>query len=470
MQNSKFRKSLIGLAVIGALSLSACGGGGSSSSTSSGSLTSGVITGFGSVFVNGVEYETNGADILVNGVASDESALEVGMVVNLRGTANGASGSALSIEYKDELQGIVQQNDYTASGTLKVMGLTVRIDSATVFESKVASVTGFDTIQTGNIVEVSGHRLDANTIQATLVEVKKASHSGDEIEVKGAISNLNLTANTFLIGTLVVDYSAVASIPAGGLSEGLFVEVKSTQGVDSASGNLIASSIELESNGDAGIDGDEGEEIELSGPIGINPTISGFSLNGTPVVIDSTTEFEHGAVSAIAEGVQVKVEGTLNGNGELVAKDISFNEASETELQAALSAVDVQAGTITIMGQTISVDATTLLKDDSSNAVRYFGLDDLAADDRLEVSFYKDDTTGKLVAVKLQREDNGSDKLAGSVESVSISGTTLVVGGVTVDITGLASSAPTVGTKVEIRGNFDSGTGQLNASSLSIDS
>ncbi len=468
MQNSKFRKSLVGLAVIGALSLSACGGGGSSSSTSSGSLTSGVITGFGSVFVNGVEYETTGADILVNGVPADESVLEVGMVVNLRGTANGASGNALSIEYNDELQGIVQQNDYATNNTLQVMGLTVRIDSATVFESKVASVTGFDTIQTGNIVEVSGHRLDANTIQATLVEVKKASHSGDEIEVKGAIGNL--TASTFQIGSLVVDYSAVSSIPAGGLSEGLFVEVKSTQGIDSATGNLIASRIELESNGDAGIDGNEGEEIELAGPIGINPTVSGFMLNGTPVVIDSNTEFEHGAVSAIAEGVQVKVEGTLNGNGELVAKDISFNEASETELRAALEAVDAPAGTITIMGQTISVDATTLLKDDSSNAVRYFGLDDLATGDRLEVSFYKDDVTGKFMAVKLQREDSGSDKLDGTVESVGISGTTLVVGGVTVDITSLGSSAPALGVKVEIRGSFDSGTGQLNASSLSIDS
>lgn len=467
MQNSKFRKSLVGLAVIGALSLSACGGGGSSSSAS-GSLTSGVITGFGSVFVNGVEYETTGADIMVNGVAADESVLEVGMVVKLRGTAAGATGSAVSIEYNDELQGIVQQNDYTASGTLTVMGLTVRIDSSTIFESQVASVTGFDNIQAGNIVEVSGNRLDANTIQATLVEVKKASHSGDEIEVKGAISNLNPTTNSFQIGTLGVDYSTVASIPAGGLSEGLFVEVKSTQGVDASSGNLIASRIELESNGDDGIDGDEGEEMELSGPIGSNPTISGFSLNGTPVVIDSNTEFEHGSASAIAEGIQVKVEGTLNGNGELVAKDISFNEASETELQAIIGAVDASAGTITIMGLSIKVDASTLLKDDSSNAVRYFGLDDLAAGDRVEISFYKDDTTGELMAVKLKRENSGTDKLDGTVESLG-SGT-IVVGGITVDLSAVSAGTLAVGDKVEISGSFDTGSGQLNAANLSIDS
>ncbi len=464
MHNKTFRKSLVGLAVIGALGLTACGGGGSGSGATGGNLTSGVITGFGSVFVNGVEYETNGADILVNGVAADESALEVGMVVKLRGNANGASGNALSIEYNDELQGIVQQNDYATNGTLTVMGLTIRVDNTTVFESQVASITGFDAIQTGNIVEVSGYRLDANTIQATLVEVKKAAHNGDEIEVKGAISNL--TASTFQVGSLVVDYSGVSSTPATSLRDGLFVEVKSIQGIDSATGNLIASQIELASEGDTDIDGNEGEEVEISGPIGLNPTLSGFTLNGTPVVISSNTEFEHGSASAIAEGVQVKVEGTINANGELVAKDISFNEGSETELQGILEAVDTAAGTITIMGQSIHVGATTLLKDDSSNAVRYFGLDDLASGDRLEVSFYKDDVSGQLMAVKLQREDSGTDKLDGTLESVS--GTTLVVGGVTVDVSAITSALPTVGTKVEIRGSYDSGTGQFIATTLSL--
>ena len=468
MDKSLFRKSLIGLAVASALGLSACGGGGGSSSASGGALTSGVITGFGSVFVNGVEYDTSGSDITINGVPATENDLEVGMVVTLRGTASGTTGSALSIQYEDELQGIVQTNNVSGGvGSLQVMGLTIKVDSNTVFESRVASIADLDSIQQGNIVEVSGYRLDDQTIQASLVEVKQAAHnSGDEIEVKGAISNLDNPPNTFQIGALTVDYSGVSSVPTGGLQDTLFVEVKSTQGLD-ASGNLIASAIELSSNGDAGLDGDEGEEMELSGPIGVGPDTSGFTLNGTPVVIDSNTEFKHGQAADIAEGVQVKVEGAFDANGNLVAKEISFNEASEAELQGTLEAVSAADGTITLMGLTIKVDASTMKKDDSSAAVRYFGLDDLAAGDRVEVSFYKDKTTGELIAVKLKREDaGGSDRVEGIVDSV----TPLTVSGIAVDAGTLTLPALTPGaTKVKVVGSYDTGTGQFTATSLTVD-
>ncbi len=467
MRHSIIRKSLVSLAVIGALGLSACGGGGSGSSVTSGSLSSGVITGFGSVFVNGIEYDTSGASIMVNGIPANESDLAVGMVVNLHGTANanGTTGSALSVDYRDDLEGLVQQNNYTASGTLTVMGLTVRVDNTTVFQSAVPAVTGFDTIQVGNIIEVSGNRLDSTTIQATRVEVKKASQNGDEIEVKGVISML--TATSFQIGTLTVDYSAAASLPTVTLSDGLFVEVKSIQGIDSLSGNLIASEIKLESNGKSGIEGNDGEEVELSGPIGTGPSSTGFSLNGTSVLISNNTSFKRGTLSTIAEGVQVEVEGTLNSNGELVADKVSFREATETEVQATISAVDLTAGTVTVMGLTVKVDASTLFKDDSNNPVRFFGLDDLVAGvDRVELSFYKDNVTGDLMAVKLKRENGSNDQLNGTVENLG-SGP-ITVAGISVDISAL-STTPLLGDKVEISGSYDDTINQLIATSLKID-
>ena len=49
------------------------------------SVSSGTIDGFGSIFVNGIEYETDDAEIVVNGQAADESALRLGMVVDVSG-------------------------------------------------------------------------------------------------------------------------------------------------------------------------------------------------------------------------------------------------------------------------------------------------------------------------------------------------------------------------------------------------
>ncbi len=90
----------------------------------------------------------------------------------------------------------------------------------------------------------------------------------------------------------------------------------------------------------------------------------------------------------------------------------------------------------------------------------------MAGVDRVELSFYKDDVTGELVAVKLKREDGSSDQLNGTVESLG-SGL-ITVAGISVDISTL-STTPLLGDKVEISGNYDGTVGQLIATSLTID-
>jgi hypothetical protein len=59
--NKTLKYSTISIAIAGIIGLSGCGGGGGSSSGTGSVTTSGVITGFGSVYVNGVEYETDGS-------------------------------------------------------------------------------------------------------------------------------------------------------------------------------------------------------------------------------------------------------------------------------------------------------------------------------------------------------------------------------------------------------------------------
>ena len=64
----------------------ACGGGGGGSFAGIDRLgvTSGTITGFGSIFVNGVEYETgNGTTYLVDDSEGAETDLRVGQVVTI---------------------------------------------------------------------------------------------------------------------------------------------------------------------------------------------------------------------------------------------------------------------------------------------------------------------------------------------------------------------------------------------------
>ncbi|VAW83267.1 hypothetical protein MNBD_GAMMA14-1087, partial [hydrothermal vent metagenome] len=154
------------------IGLSACGGGGSGSSTASTASTAsvGTITGFGSVFVNGVEFETNGATIVIDGVPGTEADLAVGMVVAMNGSSSGTTGLALSIDVSDEMEGLVQSNSIPPagnSGTLVIMGQTVTVDVNTLFESNVAGITTIDQIVAGNVVEVSGYSDGNGAVFAT---------------------------------------------------------------------------------------------------------------------------------------------------------------------------------------------------------------------------------------------------------------------------------------------------------------
>ena len=82
MKTSKIAWGLI--ALVAGLGLGACGGGGGGSTAAGGkNVTVGVVTGFGSVYVNGCEYETDSASISVDGQSATEDDLSVGDVVEV---------------------------------------------------------------------------------------------------------------------------------------------------------------------------------------------------------------------------------------------------------------------------------------------------------------------------------------------------------------------------------------------------
>lgn len=463
MKNMELKATV--LVVLGALSLAGCGSG--SSSTSATLNRSGAITGFGSVFVNGVEYESSAATVTTDGVAADESKLGLGMVVKLKGSVNadGIKGTALSISYDDELKGIVQANTVVAGkGTLTVMGQTVNVDTATIFKSKVATITSMEMITAGNIVEVSGYTAGDGTIYATRVEVKKlAMTSHDEIKLKGLIASLDSTAKTFKIGMQLIDYSAAKldDIPNGMLANDMYVEVKSKQVLKGMV--LIASKVELEGDGKKGVDASVGEELELEGIVTDVASATEFTLNDQVVLLSGNTKFEHGTSASIVKGARLEVEGTMNADHKLVAEKVKLREEGDIEIEALVGAVDVGASTVTVLGQVIHVNSLTALEDDEDD-IRYFSLKDIAVYDTVKIEAYLDAASGDLIATKLKREsrdgDSDDSKLEGTVDSVS--GLLIVIAGISVDLTNADRSdfggVPTVGTQVKVSGTFANNT------------
>lgn len=296
-------------------------------------ISVGKITAFGSVFVNGVEFETTGATITIDGqtAMNGQDDLEIGMIVAVEGTFNvdGVRGTAKSIKFKDNLEGPVTGVNTTAQ-TLTVLGQTVIVDATTdIYNSNGTQIT-FAEILTGDIVEVSGFVDSTEVIHATYIKVKGSAGEG-EIEIKGTISNLNDTSHTFNIGTLIVDYSdALANGQievTGGLQNGLFVEVKSNAGPTSE-GALIASKVETEDEIFSIAGGEEGEKVEIEGFVTTPLFDNQFEVNGQPVRIISDTKCEGNNCqtviqTAIDSGARLEVKGTV-ANGVLTAKEISI--------------------------------------------------------------------------------------------------------------------------------------------------
>lgn len=405
--------------------LSGCGGSGSQSGAINPSTTNvGIITGFGSVYVNGIEYDSSSASIHVDGVSgNDDYDLSVGMMVSVTGSVNpdGVTGTATSITFVDDLEGVVLSSAIAAdgTGTLNVMGQTVTVTGTTVFESHVSGITSVDGIVAGNIIEVSGHSSGSGSIYATRIEVKAAdlagyqvSYPGMELELKGVVSALDTTNQTFTIGNLIVDYSLATQVSSN-LSNGLYVEVTGTiPPVDNGDGTFTftAHTVEQEDDGIKGVSGDEGDETELNGVItSIDNMPTSFELDGQTIILANNTEFEGDLQPGFLKvGDSIQVEGQFDASDQLIAHSIQPQEdgSSLVEYKDYVLSIDTVNGTLTLQGgQVIRVTNTTIFQDSLDvNADHYLDLSALRPGDYVEIHATTD-SGGNLVAVKLERDD-----------------------------------------------------------------
>ncbi len=436
------------------LALAACSDGGTSGTGLH--TTQGSITGFGSVFVNGVEYDTKASTITLEGVAQNEDKLAVGMVVKINGSVNadGKTGVATTIDYADELEGIVLSIDAVAK-TVNVMGQTLHVTADTLYAGKL----GFSlaTMKAGNVIEVSGYSSGYGDIHATRIEWKNEVFAGEEVELKGVVANLNTSANTFTVGTLIIDYHLASVDVPNGLSNDLYIEIKSTSAP--VNNTFVATKIEVKSDGHKGVVGQAGETLELEGIVTAVSSATAFDLNGQAIVLNTQTQYENGTTANIVADTKLEIEGQFDASGNVIAKKVKFREASATSLSAYVSATDPTLNAVVVLGLIVKIDNLTVLKDerDSNSAVpvRYFGVKDLLVGDYVEMQIYKNGNGG-LVATQLIRNDvesPGIVDLKGEIESVAISGQ-LTVAGVTVLIPSGDSSVYKNGNKAEITGTY----------------
>lgn len=427
---------IVTLLLVGAAA-TACGGGGGGGSGGAvgGGTTSnpqgivgtgiakGRLTRFGSVFVNGVEYETDsGTGYTVNGREGQLDELRIGQVITVHASVpSTGSPHATRIVYDADIKGPVTSVDIAAS-TFVVLGQTVIVDAGTSFDSSLPNrLAGL----AGAFVEISGLRNADGTLVATRIEAESDRAS---VELEGMVSAFDSSARTFLIGTQRVDYSG-ATLSDGGPAAGVFVEV---EGSIDGSGTLMATRVERESDGLGGADG---AKAELEGFVTSYTSASDFVVNGQRVTTTNTTVFEGSGTLGL--NAFVEVEGTFNAGGVLVAREVEFRVDDEAELEGTVDSIDAAAGSFVVLGVTVRTNALTRFEDQSSLHVTQFDLSSLRTGDFVEITGSVDTNGTALRATRIERDDPESElEIRGPATGIDAPARTLVILGVTVQADG----------------------------------
>jgi len=317
------------------LSLS-CGIGGSDfagGGTGGTGISTGAVSGYGSVVVNNVHFRTddevapgfhtkkmsNGAD---KSGRMDKVVFAVGMVVTVRhGTGD---NSAQEIEYRDNLRGPIAVIASGADNVIGILGQSVVVENAAIFAS----------LKQGDIVEISGFADNAGRIRGTYIlpMAPPMPPPAQEFEVKGFVSGLTLPGATFRLGplpdgsgaTVTVSYGpVVVSGLAGGLANGMYVQVVTTDR-ELVGGVITATRIErLASRTEF----PDGAPVDLEGLATALPSGSGkvlsFAVEGKRIRTDDATDFTGHLPAEIQPNTRLLVQGTETG-GILSAARIVF--------------------------------------------------------------------------------------------------------------------------------------------------
>jgi hypothetical protein len=392
--------------------LAACGGGGGpSADVSAGggvgtgpgtaatpAVSSGAITAFGSVFVNGHEFATTSAMVVdddTQATSSSTTGLEVGMAVDVKASAQStdAHPDASEIHVHPLARGAVDASTLS-SNTITVMGQTIQLSSATVFSdhracvnasvSPCAAVTGQSGLVAsgttpGTYVSVDGYLYASGTpaaganVVATLVAVRDVptSASPADYKVEGVVTATGAASLT--IGGLSVNLSGATCFANGATASctSAFTVGQVVSVFSATSPTLPAVSF----NATTAIARPRllvettGASVELEGSVSsVVASPASFVVRG--VTIDASAL---ASTPLLAVGDRVRVVGTIaNGGTSITATSFVVTRASaaasvdlEGDVTSVAAGAAANTDAIVVLGQTIAVTSSTWLADRS---------------------------------------------------------------------------------------------------------
>ena len=352
---ARVQRSVVIVATL--LTVAGCGSGGSAilslADVGSGGTGIAVLTGFGSLIVDGVRRNDSAASY--RSEADQGAAIAIPSTRAMLGDsveyAYDPSGNILSVLISPELLGTV-----TAAGptSVTVLGTTVDVNlDATM--GPVTSFAGYASladIQVGDRIEVHG-LLNTDSrgtvhLQATLI-VKKLPATGTRLT--GYVAQYNAAAGTFSLGSNVVTLGSATISPAGtALSNGQLVTVWSNA---DAAGNAVTADI-VRVKWPTGTS----QNVTVSGVISAYAGAASFRLRNMNVDASTAVIAPNGAV--LTDGRYVVVAGSFDvKTNKLTATSVTvFTSAAPTTVELHGTVANfVSTASFTVRGVVVDASA-----------------------------------------------------------------------------------------------------------------
>lgn len=339
--------------------VAACGGGAAAilAEVGTGGTGSalGIVTGFGSLIVDGVHRNDSNATYTSEAEQANAAAMPITGLMLGQSTefAYDASGDITSAMMSPEIVGTVSA---ASPSSVTVLGTSIIANSNPAL-GPVTSFVGYvslASVQIGDRVEAHGLlKTDSQGkpyLQATLIMQKPAANG---VRLTGVVSQYNAGAGSFLIGTQTVMASSAAISPAGvALASGQLVTVWSNS---APVGNTVtAANIRIKLPAQAS------GNVSLSGPIANYVSNSSFKIRN--VAVDASSAAITPSNASLGNDQYVVVAGNYDAAANKIkASSVTvFTAAAPTSVEVhGMVANFVSVSSFTLRGVVIDASAAS---------------------------------------------------------------------------------------------------------------
>ena len=467
----------ITLAILSTQLLYACGGSGDTSSnitpippttaptipTVSTVIKTGVITGFGSVYVDGQRFITDNTLFTVNGQSGQTiEQLKVGMKISMsvQESDDNDTLTVSSVLYDNDIEGVVTGIDRN-NKQLEIVGTVVKYNDLTHFIGLTETSMSVD-----DRVEVSGYFDIDGAFVATYIELDDDAVNDNYQYTSGVVANLDEAQQTFTLSGITINY---ASSNTTMIDDGQKVKVEGafTNGVFIANEvDIIDNSYYLE------ISNDDIARVEKEGIVTAFDSLTNMiTIDGLIYQLAADVVIEGNANIQVQDFVEIYLDPATNLVTYIETKDSYLN--TDGKIKGTIEAIDSVNQTITVNGLVYAFVSTTRLEDDDE---KYFNFASLSVNDLVEVAYIKNSESDNIIQ-RIEREDvneyNEEWELESRVFTVNAATQTITLNGMSVSLTEsmrfiindvvtdltmfLTTATDSLGSsEIEIEGAFDS--------------